>query len=536
MKKFLCIILALTLVLGLTSGCADKDKEKEQANSWPTVQTEYGLVKGVNEDGITVFRGIPFAEPPVGELRFAPPEDPESWTETLDCSKFPNVAVQESDTSPLEQSEDCLYLNIWAPDNATQKDLPVLVFIHGGGYSFGHASNPLYDGKRFAKDGVIQVNISYRLNALGFMAMSELEEETGYLGNIGTLDQIKALKWIKNNIASFGGDANNITICGESAGAFSVSNMILSPLAKDLFNRAILESGNTLGQNVMMAEAQADRDFAIKHTDEFAQSLNAVNDDGQASLEKLRKLTAKELSEGSYLSMDFTEPSPHHFFTVFDGKVIPENPYEALVDEKVNDVPILAGFNTDEGTMFIPSDTNEDDYKDLLNRTFGDKAQEVYDRYPVDSEHTAKERTRDIIRMGLRMGNDIFAEVLSSRGNDVYFYQFNYSIPELDEKDLGTMHALELPFVFDTLDTMGAWFSSPSQEDLDFKETVHTYWLNFIKTGDPNNGGTVEAQWPKYTTQDKKILVLDKECHEEEVPGYEDVDYFSNLSWGVSPY
>lgn len=530
MKKILSIFLGFFFVMSLTVGCTKKT-ENEQS-SWPIVQTKYGSVRGINEDGITVFRGIPFAKPPVGDLRFAAPENADSWTETLDCSKFQNVPVQESDTSPYEQSEDCLYLNIWAPDNAQGKNLPVLVFIHGGGYSFGHASNPLYDGKRFAKDGVIQVNIAYRLNALGFMTISDGDDN---ISNLGTLDQIKALQWIKDNIASFGGDNNNITICGESAGAFSVSSMILSPLAKGLFDRAIMQSGNTLGQNVMMAESQGNLEFSTEHANKFAQTLDAVDENGQTSLEKLRKLPAEELSKGSYLSMDFTKPSPYHFFTTFDGKVLPENPYKALVDGQVNDVPILAGFNTDEGTMFIPGNTTEDDYKDLLNRTFGDKAQEVYDRYPVDSEHTATERARDIIRMGLRMGSDLFAEVLSERGKDVYFYNLDYSVPELDEKDLGTMHALDLPFVFDTLEAMTGWFSA-TQRDLDFKEDIHTYWLNFIKTGDPNNGDKVPAQWPKYNKQDKKILVLDEQFHEEQCPNYEDVDYFSKLSWGESPY
>lgn len=533
MKKIISLALVFVFIISLMTGCT-KESDK-QTSSWPTVETKYGPVCGVNENGITVFRGIPFAKPPVGELRFAPPENPESWTEALDCSKFRNVPVQESDTSPYEQSEDCLYLNIWAPEDAKGKDLPVLVFIHGGGYSFGHASNSLYDGTRFAKDGIIQVNIAYRLNALGFMAIPEAEEENGYLANMGTLDQIKALQWIKDNIDSFGGDSNNITISGESAGAFSVASLVLSPLAKGLFNRAIMESGNTLGQDVMMAGAKGNRELAIAHSNEFAQSLNATDENGQASLEKLRALSAKELSKGSWLSMDFTQPSPYHFFTTYDGKVIPENPYKALVDGKVNDVPILVGFNTDEGTMFIPNDRTEEDYKDLLNRTFGDKAQEVYDRYPVDSEHTATQRTRDIIRMGLRMGSDLFAEEFSERGMDVYSYQFDYSVPELDEKGLGTMHALDLPFVFGTLDAMGPWFSNISQKDLDFQEVVHSYWLGFIKTGNPNDGGQA-VQWPKYTKEKKEILVLDAESHVEQSPGYEDVSYFSELSWGESPY
>lgn len=534
MKKILLIVLACVFMAAPAAGHAEENKPGPL--TWPTVATEYGPVRGVNENGVSVFRGIPFAQPPVGQLRFAPPKNPQPWTAPLDCAAFPNVPVQESDTSPYQQSEDCLYLNIWAPENARGKSLPVLVFIHGGGYSFGHASNSLYDGRRFALDGVVQVNVAYRLNALGFMPILEAGQESGYAANIGTLDQIQALKWVKENIASFGGDAGNITISGESAGAFSVASLVLSPLAKGLFNRAIMQSGNTLGQNVMMPKAKGDLDLAVAHANEFARSLSALNQDGQASLEKLRALSARELSRGSYLSMDFTRPSPYHFFTVFDGRVLPENPYQALVEGRVNEVPILTGFNTDEGTMFIPDGTTVEQYKEILRGTFGERADEVFDRYPVDINHTATERARDIIRMGLRMGGDLMAEVFSGRGQDVYCYQFDYSLPELDQKGLGTMHALELPFVFDTLSVMGPWFSETAPRDLSFQKTVHTYWLNFIKTGDPNQGQAVAVHWPKYTRRDKMILILDEVSREAVSPGYEDVDYFSKLSWGASPY
>lgn len=532
MKKVFSLISVCMVYIGLSFGyAAEIDANTTDLlgrSAWPVVKTGYGPVKGVKEEGITVFRGIPFAKPPVGELRFAPPEEPEPWSETLDCSKFRDVPVQENNTAPFKQSEDCLYLNIWTPENAKGKNLPVFVFIHGGGYSFGFSSKNLYSGKRFAQDGIIQVNISYRLNAMGFLPTAEGEARYGYLGNIGTLDQIKALQWIKNNIHVFGGDAGNITICGESAGAFSVSNMILSPMAKGLFNRAIMQSGNTLGQPLMMAEMQGYREQSLERGDRFAASLNALNSAGKASLEKLRKLSARSLSEASYLSMDFTRPSPFYFFTVFDGVVIPENPYQALMDGKTNDVPILVGFNTDEGTLFIPGSRSETAYREILEKTFGKKrAKEVYERYPVNEKNNATQRARDLIKMALRIGGDIFADVLSSRGQKVYSYQFDYKIPELIQKDLGVMHALELPFVFDTMPEN----LTLDEEGLAFKEVVHRYWLNFIRTGNPNIGDEVPAEWPPYTDADKKILVLDKICHEKKAPDTEDVAFFRKLIW-----
>lgn len=539
MKCFRIILICIALICILIAEPAAAQTNCDPgALAGPVAVTAYGRVLGLHEDGVDVYRGIPFARPPVGPLRFTPPQNPEAWAGTLKAAKFPAVPVQESDTSPYEQSEDCLYLNIWAPARAaTGPKRPVLVFIHGGGYSFGHASNSLYDGRAFALDGVVQVNIAYRLNALGFMPVAEAGPESGQVANLGTLDQIKALEWVRDNIAAFGGDPGNVTIAGESAGAFSVASLMLSPLAQGLFQRAILESGNTLGQDLMMPKARGDLKTALDHADEFARSLAAAHPDGRASLEKLRALPARELSKASYLSMDFTKPSPYHFFTVFDGRVLPEDPYQALVEgTEVNDVPILVGFNSDEGTMFIPEGTTEAQYRELLNATFGQRGGEVYERYPVDAEHPATQRARDLIRMGLRLGGDLMAEVLSGRGLAVYGYQFDYHVPELDRKGLGVMHALELPFVFDTLKAMGPWFAETSPRDLAFQDTVHNYWLNFIKTGDPNQGEAVAVAWPRYSPQGRKILVLDEVCREAEAPGLEDVDYFSRLIWGRSPY
>lgn len=541
-RKLVCVLLASLLLAGALSACAGGGAENGEATSpaaeasappeavdeapeWPEVNTEYGRVRGASEEGVTSFLGVPFAAPPVDELRFAPPRAPENWEGVLDCIEYGDAPVQTGVTE-MAQSEDCLYLNIWAPEDAKGKSLPVYVFIHGGAYASGTAGNAMYDGTRFAQDGVVQVNVAYRLNAMGFLPAAETEEQYGTLGNVGTLDQIFALEWVQANIAAFGGNPQNVTIGGESAGAFSVSNMILSPLAKGLFQRAILESGNSLGQRLIVPEINGDRTQAIARADAFAASLGAA-EDGKASLAKLREFSAEELAEASAFEFDLTEPSPYYMFNIFDGKVIPENPYQATLAGSINDVDILAGYNTDEGSLFIPEEITAAQYEDLVRRTFGDDAPLVLERFPVDETHTPADRARYIVLMGLRMGNDIFADELSRRGQNVYFYHFNYDIPALDALGLGTMHALELPFVFDTLPDAAA----VDEEMEAFKEEVHTRWLNFIVNGDPNQGAAAGVEWPRYTPEGKEILVLSESSAAGTAQNGEDIAFLCGLLW-----
>lgn len=514
MKKFLSVALvAIILCSFVAMGSAIPDK------NGPVVKTAYGEVEGKTEDGIQKYFGVPFAKPPVGELRFAPPQPTEPWEDVLTCTEYKNSAVQteQAQKEGLTYGEDCLYLNIWAPEKGEK--LPVYVFIHGGAYVSGSPSDPLYDGTAFAKDGIIQVNVTYRMNALGFMASEELEEEYGSSGNMGTLDQIAALEWVQENIAAFGGDPQNVTIGGESAGAFSVSNLIESPLAEGLFKRAIMESGNLLGQSIIMPLATGEKEQAYDLGERFMEEV------GASTLKDLRSMDAQEIAEASLFSMNVIEPYPYCFWPIFDGKVIPKDPYTAAIKGNINDVDILAGFNTDEGEGFVPEGVTEQQYIDYVRSIFGEKADAVLERFPVDAEHTPTDRARNIFKTGLRVGMEIFADALSSRGKNVYYYNYDYIPQSMAEKGQGAIHALELRFVFQQP-------PDDSQESKKMADSIHTRWANFIKTGNPNKGEDVDVEWLKYTPEEKETLILDKDTRMAELPEREDEAFFRELLFG----
>lgn len=494
----------------------------EHSGSEHVVDTAYGQVKGVAWDGVVSYKGIPFAEPPIGDKRFSPPQDLQAWDGVLDCREYAPMAIQTADEPGLEKSEDCLYLNIWKPEEQTEELAPVLVFIHGGAFTQGSASKSMYDGTRFVQDGVVQVNISYRLNGLGFLTSEELEDETGYIGNAGMLDQIAGLRWVQENIERFGGDPNNVTISGESAGSFSVSNLILSPLAEGLFHKAIMESGNVLGQPLVAPLSNGDKSQALGNAERLMESLEAT------SLDDMRKADALAIAENSNFVMDIIHPSDTAFFPVFDGVVLPENPYQALADGAYNSVDILGGYNTDEGTLFVEEGISEQDYVDLVEAIFGENAPAVLERYPVDEANSATDRARFMMKMGLRAGTDVFADKLSADGRNVYLYHFDYRIAALDEAGLGTMHALELPFVFDTFSPT----TRLSEDDRAFADDAHNRWLNFVRSGNPNEGAPVGAEWEAYSQSEKQTMTLSQNSHLSAAEGTEDVAFLMSLIWG----
>jgi para-nitrobenzyl esterase len=506
----------------------------ESALAEETVRLEVasGAIRGVREGNIQVYKGIPYAKPPLGERRFAPPEDAEPWAGERDCTRFGSQCFQVSAFAGSEPfSEDCLTLNVWTPARPGEDaKLPVYVFIHGGGFAAGAGSLAMYSGAGFAKKGIVAVTINYRLGVLGFFASQETFKQYGTTGNWGLLDQIKALEWVRDNIAAFGGDPGKVTVGGESAGSFSVSSLVTSPLAKGLFRGAIMESGSVLSLPTLSYYARSDLRKSIGSSGAMAEVFGALDDaDGLA---KMRKADPAVLA---YFDMFNASPStiPAFFLTpVFDGKVIPTNPLGAMTSGNFAKVNLLLGFNNDEGSMFVPEQANEEIYKTLTILTFGgEKGLHVLDRFKTDARHTPLQRARQTVAYGIfSAGMKRFADIAAEAGAGVYLYKFKYVAPEDGRKGLGATHAAELPFVFDTLASGG--LSGPEAEKL--AGEMHTRWANFIKSGDPNVGGgplPSGVKWPKYDPKEAEVLYLDEKITSGPLEDKENIDYIADLTF-----
>lgn len=522
MKKIMLLII-VCLVLAVGAGCSDKESGTAETQNAPVVSTSSGTIKGTSVDGVVTFKGVPFAQPPVKDLRYTPPKPVKPWEDTLDCTEFKPSAPQVA-KEDLTTSEDCLYLNIWAPENAVDRkqkeNLPVLVFIHGGAYASGSASDAKFDGTAYAKDGVICITVSYRLNALGFLTSKEIEKESGYMGNLGVLDQIQSLKWINENIERFGGDSNKITISGESAGSMSASNLIFSPLAKGLFHQAIMESGALFSQPIVSAEGPGDAKQSLSMSKEFMKKV------GAKSLDDLRKTELNTLVDNSAFSMDMTQPNNFYFMPVFDGKVIDSSPYKSLKEGNYNDVKVLMGYNSDEGTMFIPDGISEEKYQSFAKRIFGKDADKFLKQYPVDSTHSATDRARQLVKASFQIACSIFGDAMGQQNKDIYVYNFDYHIPALDKEGLGVMHGLELFFTFDTFpETLE--LPEGGQAVID---QVHNSFVSFIKTGDPNNDPD-SPSWPKYTPSKKQMLQINENSKAIPLEDQEYLAFITDLLW-----
>lgn len=449
---------------------------------------ESGAVEGVAKDAVTAYLGMPFAAPPVGELRWREPQPVAPWEGTRKATSFAPACMQTGVSMPGEQppvtSEDCLYLNIWTPAKAADERLPVIVWIHGGGYQNGSASMPLYWGDRLAQRGVIVITIAYRLGPLGFLAHADLTAESAHesSGNYGLLDQIAALEWIRRNIAVFGGDPQRVTIAGQSAGAMSVSMLMASPRAKGLFHRAIGQSGG-LFEPLQIAPsyllANAERDGKA-----YASSVGAT------SIAALRKLPAAELLAGKAGSVSHPVVEPY---------VLPAAPYEAFISGSYNDVPVLVGFNAEEGRAFVDvSRVEAATFAADIERGFGSLPSPLIDAYPHVNDAQARQSRLDLER-DLRFGWDMWAwarlQAQSGR-SPVYFYYFKRQPPFPKgsiHEGWGASHFAELWYMFDHLDQYASHWSAVDRE---LANSMSGYWTNFAKGGDPNGDGL--PRWPLF--------------------------------------
>ena len=467
------------------------------AGAAPQVPTESGAISGVSASGLTVFKGVPFAAPPVGDLRWRPPMPAAPWTGTRKADAFAPACMQTGVSMPGETppavSEDCLYLNIWTPADSSPGQLPVLVWIYGGGYINGSAAMPLYWGDRLATKGVIVVTIAYRLGPLGFLALPELTRESAHhsSGNYGLLDQIAALEWVHRNIAAFGGDPKCVTIAGQSSGSISVSILMASPLAKGLFQRAIGESGGLfeplqLGPKFLLANAERDGE-------KYAASL------GAPSLKELRRLPASQLTGNAGGTVH----------AVIEPYVLPASPYEAFTAGRQNDVPLLIGSNAEEARAMVDvSHETAATFSSDLERSVGQLPPALVAAYPHATDEQAKQAQLGLER-DLRFGWDMWAWARLQAGtgrHPVFYYSFQQQPPFPAGSvyaGWGASHFAELWYVFDHLD-QSAWNWTAGDRKL--AGEMSSYWVNFAKSGDPNGPGL--PTWPAFTAVDGKVQYL----------------------------
>jgi len=463
--------------------------------------TEQGMVRGklVNDGTIKAFLGLPYAAPPVGDLRWKAPAPPAAWKGVRDASQFAHRCEQWPiwtdylflDPGP---SEDCLYLNVYAPAGAKPAGkLPVMVWIHGGGYTAGAGSEPRYNGAALAAKGVVLVTINYRLGVFGFLASEDLAKEGGgSAGNYALMDMVAALRWVKQNIAAFGGDAGNVTIFGESAGSFAVCTLMAAPDARGLFHKAIGESGaafgNVLSLSTLAVRAPRDR--------QWTESLGAKN------LAELRALPTDKVIEAA------SKKPVGWFSPVIDGRFLPEGVAETYAAGKQAHVPTIIGWNRDERAGTLSKGMTVEKWRAFAAEHFGKQAEQFLAAFPGNSDaeavQSADRYTTDAF---IALGAWKWAEAQSqSGGAPVYRYRFDLPATPSETHPEGkyAFHSDELEYVFGTLDARhGATWRL---EDRRLSEQIAGYWTNFARTGDPNGKGL--PHWPRYDTE-KQLIHLD---------------------------
>lgn len=519
MKRKLALFLtAMMAVSSIPAMAFAQETAADAADT--TVEVEGGMISGeYNEDGsVAVYKGIPYAAAPVGDLRWQAPQEVEPWDGVRECTEWGASAIQPEQApfmmwstefiiEDTGYSEDCLTLNVWTSTDSESEKKPVIVYIHGGGFTSGGSSCEVYDGEYIASQDVVYVSINYRVGILGFLATTALSEESeeGVSGNYALMDQIAALQWVHDNIEQFGGDPDNVTIMGQSAGASSVNMLVSSPKAAGLFNKAVSMSYNNIDTVLpTMEEKEA-------QGDELFQDM---------TLEEMRELSTEELLAMSWSS------SP-----CIDGVYVTEDFAQSLASGDANDVTLMSGFVTGDTMLFANLRTNSEGetdqayYEAQVQEVFGEYADECLAAYPADDE-TAEEVIGQIqidsmkaLQNYLAKAHDVGSE------NPTYLYYFTHVMP--GENDFGAFHTSDVPYFLNIFSDLRADYWT--EEDYQMGEIMSSYLLNFAKTGDPNGEGLTE--WTP-SEGEFTIFNLDVECSElsmteEQKQFFE--DYYSSL-------
>ncbi len=454
-----------------------------------------GTVQGTVDHGVAVFKGVPFAAPPVGDLRWKAPQPVIPWTGVKQTRTVALPCTQGS-SAPGGSSEDCLYLNIWTAAISPAEKRPVMVWIHGGSFISGDASSPDFDGARFAQDGVVLVSIAYRLGAFGFLAHPELRQESGKSSGAYALeDQIAALQWVKRNIQRFGGDAENVTIFGHSSGAMSVSLLAGSPAARNLFQRAISESGAVFAPPTRSGQRRGPLlsiELAENTGKDFLKSL------GVADIRAARLISTERIFHAASAGSGFK------FWAVLDGEIVNAPNAELYRAGRFNDVPTLVGFNSGEGAGVAPPDTTAKSFSEIgkdAPQACAPKIAAVLARYAHNTDAAAVKAYEELSRdSDIGWNSWTWARLHARKGRSkVFMYYFDVSPPD---STAGAHHGAEVAYVF------GRPSATARMDDARISDLMRRYWINFANSGDPNGPGL--PAWPAFSDEAPHAMVFDR--------------------------
>src|SRR5450631_1015221 len=466
------------------------------------IKVEGGVLQGSVENGLAIYRGIPYAAPPVGDLRWRPPQPAPKWQGIRAADQYGHACIQTNAAivNLAAPSEDCLYLNVWTPAKKASEKLPVMVWIHGGGFVAGTPAEKTYDGAWLAQNGVIVVSIGYRLGVMGFLAHPELSAESDkhVSGNYGLLDMIAGLRWVQTNISAFGGSPNRVTVFGESAGAAAVSMLCASPLTKGLFRGAIAESGASFAPVRPGSVGPGDSANPLSSAEEAGAKWAKAQ--GAASIAELRKIAADKIQAASFRQPGINGPN-------VDGWIVPGDQYKLYQKGLYNDVPVIVGYNSDEGATF-PGPASQEAYLQSVRSRYGPSAEKILTVYPGGVTPAEKRTARNLMRdSSFGSHSWSWVRLQAQTGKSKAFYYFFDVHPDYPadspKAGFGSPHASELPYLFHNL--MGPNHPAPVvPADETLAEMMRTYWTNFAKTGDPNGPGV--PKWAAYDPKNAQTL------------------------------
>jgi para-nitrobenzyl esterase len=479
------------------------------------VLTKYGPIVGYTKGKQHIYKGIPFAAPPIGDLRWRPTQAPLPWTSPKDCkvfgpSPYQSVPLANSfwsseyliPSTPI--SEDCLYLNVWTEAKTNTEKRPVIVYIYGGGFRSGGAGCAVYDGEGIASKGVVFVTFNYRLGNFGFLAHPDLSAEATSSGNYALLDMIAALQWVQNNIGAFGGDASNVTLAGQSAGAMALSYLVASPMSKGLFHKVIAQSGGNFLPNLLRP--------AISKEEAEERGVNFANDLNCSNITELRAKSAAEIfkAQGGL-------QSPY-----VDGYILPQSVRSIFENGQQNDVPTIVGWNADDRVS--KTVLNAEAFNEQVQARFGDMAAAFLDAYPANTNEKAAAAQIAMARDEIfGVQNYTWAKLQHKTGKQpVFVYNFNKKLPAYTtETQYGAFHSGEIPYAYNNLAKLDRPWELADQK---VAQIMSDYWVNFAKTGNPN--GKKLPLWIGYKADTEFVMVIDDKSDSVLLPTKKQLEFW----------